>query len=348
MASGETAHSKVSQELFSDLHLENSVTVPTLLQTIATLNSEKSELHNEVARLTAEINSLRPVAPFQHFSKLPPEVRALVWRFAFTASQIFIMRCWAAPGSNVNNVALACKEAHQEFKRLQLPYFRLDDSCQLYCKGMTQPGENLFEDCYEKMAKCKATPFRTHFTPESDILWVTEDHRWFHEFCELYCGVCHEPWKLIRRSVVQPLPPNCPHMLTRRVRALAIDNNAEWDEEEPGPVPLDGQPWAVSDGGDDNAGDIQLSYCFNLAQIFIVINEASQEVDYDDIIFEEPRIPPLVHYYGTSRWRGYVNVTPMPDTWDIMAARRVQKMLEYKARRTASLKGTKHISQVTF
>ena len=215
---------------------------------VSQLRNDNASLHSEVQRLQENSGSR-----FHRFSKLPTEIRCMIWKFALTAPQVHIIHSSKISRSQVNTVMQACREARSQGLKLQIPYYQISRHREL------DPQDN-----------------RHYINLDVDTIWLRELTYILDEL-QFYCGRCP-------RHAVFPIlgiEPECECQHKPRLRCLAIDLD-RW--ENPQEVERDNVvTW--------DAGLTDILGHLESPQELCIVVEASNAIDRDVIFIEPTKFP---------------------------------------------------------
>jgi hypothetical protein len=282
---------------------EQNVQVPadvwrSLIETVEDLRKSNTILSTELNQLKENSG-----ARFHRFSKLPTEVRRMIWKFALTTPQTHIFNKILSTRSNVNCVMDTCKEALQFGMELKLPFFQTEE--------VDNPDDAM----------------KHYMNLQEDTVWLTEGE-WPGNI-HVKCPICAEsvfvpPFDLSFRRRYS----RCPHK--HQLKRLMI-NFDTWKD------PYEGaERW--SDTMPDIAGSTNLLEMVNgIDEVFIVVGDpadiarAARERDF---IFVEPFRRPRDQLKGFSFDKKPDNLDLGMDVHNMQycwyqLAERLEKILEH-------------------
>ncbi|KUJ23295.1 uncharacterized protein LY89DRAFT_777073 [Mollisia scopiformis] len=291
-----------SQHLFEEFADQAIVQIPSNILTqlvtsvnklkadVSTLRHENSSLVNQVQDLRDELRGVT----HSPFSKLPREIRRLIWKFAMMAPQVHIIGSPSHKQSRVNIVMQACKEAREEGLRLKLPYYR-------YTCGAPRG---------------VLTSLEYYVNWDVDTFWVPD----IQLPVEIVCSRCEPVWN---ESPLSPCaqPRLIHHCLCRPkhgLYALAM-NASRWGE--PGQTDF-------FTGRAIHTPVADLANYYSIQKLYIVINY-TEPLTCRNIAFVEPtkQGPTLGEDVSTTTWHAMAE-----EKMALLEAYKARKILERQAK----------------
>jgi hypothetical protein len=164
----------------------------SLISSVNSLRNDVSHLRDSNAALASEIQRLQEISEVRcsRFSKLPTEIRNIIWHFALSTPQTHIISMERISRSKSNVIMQACREARLLGLKLEMPYFRT----------------------YSRITR-ELRDTKHYINLEHDTFYITEESH-LVENVEFFCGRCGGAIFSLK------LASDCPH--EHRLRHLAI------------------------------------------------------------------------------------------------------------------------------
>lgn len=172
----------------------------TLISSISQLRRDNATISSELQRVRENIGGRFPL-----FSRLPAEIRYMIWTFSMRTPQIHVIKDKAMSTSKINGIMHTCREARDVGLSMSLDY---------YCLELSDGDDLNLVDWH--------TP-KFYMNVDVDTIWYydnSEGPPYLPVNIEFFCGRCPEQTELFS---VEDLDSRCQH--NPRLKSLAVQES---------------------------------------------------------------------------------------------------------------------------